>query len=199
MINSMDRKSDLGKCGPVPKARANALKNARLKNTRKTRSNSIFVEEFTPHQQYISGPINNKPLSCQNNAKINQEQFSKNQNKSSSSMEKRSKHLSEEYRKYQQKFNYPPLKTFDTKNCDEKKFEKLAKDPKANKDIFHKTTLDETRAALHSEMEGIVDNSERIKKPLCKSIDLDFNINGPGLYTHMDVKHPVGSKILKKK
>jgi hypothetical protein len=84
------------------------------------------------------------------------------------------------------------------KNYDQEKFKELAKDPRANKEVFHKTTVDEARTALQSEMEGIVDNPQRIEKPNCKSVDLDFKVNGPAPYTHMDVKHPVGSEILRK-
>lgn len=47
-------------------------------------------------------------------------------------------------------------------------------------------------------MEEIVDNPQRIEKPICKSVDLDFKVDGPDLYTHMDVKHTVGSEILRK-
>ena len=47
-------------------------------------------------------------------------------------------------------------------------------------------------------MEGIVDNPQRIEQPICKSVDLDFKVNGPAPYTHRDVKHPVGSEILRK-
>ena len=47
-------------------------------------------------------------------------------------------------------------------------------------------------------MEGIVDNPQRIEKPICKSVDLDFKVAGPAPYTHMDAKHPVNSEILRK-
>lgn len=194
-VNSISRGGDLGKSGPGPRAKADARRNAR-----KTGDGSIFVQGFTPQRQYGSRPIN-KPLSCRNNVKINQEQFNGNQNPggSSSSMETMSKRLSQEYTEYQQKFNSPPLsKRFDTKNYDREKFKELAKDPRANKEVFHKTTCDEARTALQSGMEGIVDNSQRIEKPICKSVDLDFKVDGPALYTHMDVKHPVGSEILRK-
>lgn len=194
-VNSINRGGDLGKSGPGPRAKADALKNAR-----KTGGRSLFVQGFTPQRQYGSRPIN-KPLSCRNNVKINQEQFSGNQNPggSSSSMEKMSKRLSQEYTEYQQNFNSPPVsKRFDTKNYDQEKFKELAKDPKANKEVFYKTTVDEARTALQAEMEGIIDNPQRIEKPICKSVDLDFKVNGPAPYTHMDVKHPVGSEILRK-
>ena len=112
-------------------------------------------------------------------------------------MESMSKRLSPEYKEYQQKFNSPLVsKRFDTKNYDQERFKKLAKDPKANKEVFHKTTVDEARTAIQAEIEGLVDNPQRIEQPICKSIDLDFKVDGPALYTHMDVKHPVGSEIL---
>jgi hypothetical protein len=186
-VNLISRGGDLGK--------ADALKNAR-----KTGGGSIVAQGFTPQRQYCSRPIN-KPLSCRRNVKINQEQFNGNQNLggSSSSMETMAKRLSQEYTEYQQKFNSPPVsKRFDTKNYDQEKFKELAKDPRANKEVFHKTTVDEARTALQSEMEGIVDNIQRIEKPICKSVDLDFKVDGPAPYTHMDVKHPVGSEILRK-
>ena len=41
-------------------------------------------------------------------------------------------------------------------------------------------------------------NPQRIEQPICNDLDLDFQIDGPGPYTHMDVKHPVGSEILLK-
>jgi hypothetical protein len=74
-VNSINHGGDLGKSGPGPRAKADALKNAR-----KTGGGSIFVQGFTPQRQYGSRPIN-KPLSCRNNVKINQEQFYGNQNK----------------------------------------------------------------------------------------------------------------------
>jgi hypothetical protein len=111
-VNSISRGGDLGTSGPGPRAKADALKNAR-----KTEGGSIFAQGFTPYRQYCSRP-SNKPLLCRNNVKINQEQFNGNQNpgRSSSSMETMSKRLSQEYKEYQQKFNSPPLsQRFDTK------------------------------------------------------------------------------------
>ena len=74
IVNSINRGGDLEKSGPGPRAKAEALKNAR-----KTGGGSIFVQGFTPQRQYGSRPIN-KPLSCRNNVKINEEQFNGNQN-----------------------------------------------------------------------------------------------------------------------
>ena len=184
------RGGDLGKSGPGPRAKAAALKNAG-----KTGGGSIFVQGFTSQPQYCSRPIN-KPLSCRNNVKINEEQFNGNQ---ADPMETMSRRLSPEYTEYQQKFNSPPLsERFDTKQYDQSKFKELAKDPKAKKEVFHKTTVDEARTAIYAESEGLVNNPKRIEKPICNNVDLDFQIDGPGPYTHMDVKHPVGSEILLK-
>jgi len=117
----------------------------------------------------------------------------------SSSLETISRRLSPEYKDYQQKFNSPPLsQRFDTKNYDPERFKELAKDSKATIEVFHKTTVDEARTAIHAEIEGLVDNAQPIEQPICKSVDLDFKVNGPAPYTHMDVKHPVGSDILRK-
>ena len=110
-----------------------------------------------------------------------------------------SKRLSQEYTEYQQKFNSPPVsKRFDTKNYDQEKFKELSNNPRANKEVFHKMTVDEARIAIHAEIEGLVDNAQRIEQMICKSVDLDFKVDGPAPYTHMDVKHPVGSEILRK-
>jgi hypothetical protein len=57
-----------------PRVKADALKNVR-----KTGGGSIFLQGFTPKRQYCSRPIN-KPLSCRNNVKINEEQFNGNKN-----------------------------------------------------------------------------------------------------------------------
>lgn len=143
------RGSELGKSGPGPRAKADALKNAK-----KAGGGSIFAQSFTPQRQYCSRPIN-KPLSCRNSVKINQEQFNDNQNTGGSypSMETMSKRLSQEYTEYQQKFNSPPLsQRFDTKKYQQEKFKELAKDTKAKKEVFHKTTVDEARTAIHAEI-----------------------------------------------
>ena len=68
------RGGELGKSGPGPRAKADALKNAR-----KTGGGSIFAQSFTPQRQYCSRPIN-KPLSCRTTGKLNEEQFNGNQN-----------------------------------------------------------------------------------------------------------------------
>ena len=107
--------------------------------------------------------------------------------------------LSQEYKEYQQVYNEPPLsKRFDTRNYDPVRFQVLSQDPHAKRKVYHKKTVDETRSAIQSEIEGIIKDVQRIPKPYCNLIDLDFAISGPFPYTHLDFKHPVGSAILKK-
>ena len=67
------RGGELGKSGPGPRAKADALKNAR-----KTGGGSIFAQSFTPQPQYCSRPIN-RPLSCRNHAKLKNNPFDNNQ------------------------------------------------------------------------------------------------------------------------
>lgn len=114
-------------------------------------------------------------------------------------METLGRQLSQEYKDYQQKFNSPTLsKRFDTLKFSKVRFEQLARDPNARTKVYHKKTVDEARSALQAEIMGIIEDVERIPQPYCKSVDLDFRISGPAPYSHLDMKHPVGSLILKK-
>ena len=58
-VNSISRGGDLKKSGSGPRAKADALKNAR-----KAGGGSIFAQGFTQQRQYGSRPISHKPLSC---------------------------------------------------------------------------------------------------------------------------------------
>lgn len=114
-------------------------------------------------------------------------------------METLGRQLSQEYREYQKEFNSPTLsKRFDTLKFTQERFLKLAKDPSARTKVYHKTTVDEARAALQAEIMGLIENVERIPQPYCKQVDLDFRISGPAPFSHLDIKHPVGTVILKK-
>ena len=81
---------------------------------------------------------------------------------------------------------------------DQEKFLKLGADSNAKKTVFHKTTVDEARSALHAEMEGHIENPQRLDQSFTKSVDIDFKVDGPYPFTHVDIKHPVGSEILQK-
>lgn len=107
--------------------------------------------------------------------------------------------LSQEYKEYQQVYNSPPLsKRFDTTNYDPVRFQLLSQDPHAKVEVYHKKTVDEARSAVQAEILGFINGVNRLPKPYCQSVDLDFVISGPSPFTHMDIKHPVGSAILKK-
>lgn len=179
--------------GPGPRAKADARRNA------STGTGSIIVQGFTPQSQYGSRPFNKlKPESCRNGVRLNQGQFNGHQNpdESSLSIEKMARHLCQNYREYQEKYNSPSLERFDTQEYNRTSFKELTVNPVTGE--RNKASCDEAITAVYSEMEGIVLNPKRIKQPICKSVDLDFVVSGPGKYSHMDVKHPVGSDILKK-
>lgn len=74
--------------------------------------------------------------------------------------------LSQEYKDYQKDVNSPTLsKRFDTLKFCQVRFRELARDPKARKEIYHKTTVGEARWALQVEMMGFVKDVERIPQP----------------------------------
>lgn len=170
-------------------------------------SGSIFAQGFIPQRQYGSRPMPQpgnfnipKAPSVRCSAKLDDTGFTEYLKPGESkSMERLSQTLSQEYTEYQQKFNSPPVsKRFDTKNYDQEKFKELSKDPNAKQTVFQKTTVDEARSALHAKMEGHIENPQRLNQSFSKSVDLDFKVDGPYPFTHVDIKHPVGSEILQK-
>jgi hypothetical protein len=170
-------------------------------------SESIFAEAFSPKLLYgsrptpLAGNFNiPKAPSVRYSAKLDNTEFTGYQRPGKSkSMETLSQTLSQEYSNYQQDFNSPPLsERFDTTNYDQAKFLELAKDPNAKKPVFHKTTVDEARSALHAELKGYIENPQLLDQSFTKSVDLDFKVDGPYRFTHIDIKHPVGSEILRK-
>ena len=106
-------------------------------------------------------------------------------------MDTLSRRLSQEYNEYQEQYNSPPLsKRFDTTNYDPGRFRVLSQDPNAKVQAYHKKTVDETRSAIQAEIFGFVNGVNRLPKPYCQSVDLDFVLSGPWTFTHMDIKHP---------
>ncbi len=196
------------KFGPGSKAKGAAKRDfARRQTSNKLTSGSLFAESFSPKPLYESRPMPQpgnfnipKPPSVRCSAKLDDMGFTGYLKPGESkSMEELSQTLSQEYSNYQQDFNSPPLsERFDTTNYDQEKFLELGADPNAKKTVFHKTTVDEARSALHAEMEGYVENPQRLDQQFTKSVDLDFKVDGPYPFTHVDIKHPVGSEILQK-
>lgn len=109
------------------------------------------------------------------------------------------RHLSQEYKEYHDQSNSPPISDrFDTKDYDSARFMQLSQDPHAKVEVYHKKTVDEARSAIQAEILEFINGVNRLPKPYCQSVDLDFVISGPSPFTYMDIKHLVGSAILKK-
>ena len=204
--NTSSPSSQPSKFSAGSKAKGAAARNIQRRRSRRS-SGSLFAESFSPKPLYGSRPMPQpgnfnipKPPSVRCSAKLDDMGFTGYLKPGESkSMETLSQTLSQEYTEYQQKFNSPPVsKRFDTKNYDQEKFKELSKDPNAKKTVFHKTTVDEARSALHAEMEGHIENPQRLDQSFTKSVDLDFKVDGPYPFTHVDIKHPVGSEILQK-
>jgi hypothetical protein len=63
---------------------------------------------------------------------------------------------------------------------------------------YTRGSVDEARAIVQAEFENIVINPTRPTKLEAIKVDLDFKVEGPKPYTHVDIKQPVGSDILTK-
>ena len=175
-VNSINRGGDLGKSGPGPQAKADALKNAR-----KTGGGSIFVHGFTPQRQYGSRPINAQPLSCRNNVKINQDQF--NGNGGGCGNNPKPPKSSAEYKR-------GPFK--ETEN--ERIFRENSINPQTK--VQDQKSVDEARAILSAKKQGLVTD---ISRPENSKVNLDFQAKGLGPYkgvTHVDIKTPISLEAL---
>ena len=175
-VNSINRGGHLGKSGPGPRAKTDALKNAR-----KTGGGSVFVHGFTPQRQYKSRPINAQPLSCRNNVKINQDQFNGNGGYGNNPKPPKS---SAEYKR-------GPFK--ETEN--ELIFRENFINPQTK--VQYQKSVDEVRAILSAKKQGLVNDISRPQNP---KVDLDFQAKGLGPYkgvTHVDIKTPISLEALK--
>ncbi len=105
--------------------------------------------------------------------------------------------LSPEYAEYQSKYYSDSLpKRFDTKDYSVDEFENLAKDPRT--DAYTRVSIDEARAALQADRQNIIIEPTRPDKSVAKNVDLDYEVSGPAPFTHVDIKTPIGSEILRK-
>jgi hypothetical protein len=113
------------------------------------------------------------------------------------SIEKISLELSTDYAEFQEDFYSPSLgKRFNTDRCSPEKFKRLARNPQTQK--YNRTSIDEARAVVQAEMENLVVKPIRPDKITSIKMNLDYQVAGPGSYTHVDIKNPVGSDILTK-
>jgi len=113
-------------------------------------------------------------------------------------MDKLANSLSSEYSEFQNKY-YPESlpKRFDTNNYSIEEFKKLAQDPRANNIKYDRVSIDEARTVVQAKLENVIIEPARPDMETAKLVDLDFIVEGPAPFTHIDVKNPVGSEILK--
>ena len=114
-------------------------------------------------------------------------------------MDKFANSLSPEYSKFQNKYYSESLpKRFDTNNYSTKEFKELAQDPRSSDTKFDRVSIDEARTVVQAKLEKVIIEPARPGMEAAKRVDLDFTVQGPAPFTHIDVKNPVGSEILKK-
>ena len=89
---------------------------------------------------------------------------------------------------------------FNTTNYSISKFKKLAEDPRAKeiKYKYNRVCIDEARSIVQADLENIIIKPSRPDGQTARKVDLDFLVEGPKPYTHIDIKTPVGSQILEK-
>lgn len=113
------------------------------------------------------------------------------------SMDEMSRSLSEEYEDFQEEYSSESSsERFDTKSCSEEKFKQLATDPRSGS--ISRVSIDEARGAVQAEIEGKLIQPRRPDVEVAKRVDLDMKTEGPGPWTHADLKHPIGSEMLRK-
>nr|UHY40958.1 hypothetical protein [Thalassionema frauenfeldii] len=130
--------------------------------------------------------------------KPNPVDFNNNEQKNLS-MDELCKVISPEHTKFRNKyFDDISFKRFDTKEYSIKEFKQLATDPTKNTTNFKRREIDEARAIIQAKLENLIVEPTRPTFEKAKSVNLDFEIKGPAPYKYCDVKHPVGSHILKR-
>jgi hypothetical protein len=136
-------------------------------------------------------------LGSQNRARSiydpNQDKFS-SEMKWYGSMKEQARSLNIDYEAYQEKWN--PSLPFNPSDYDQERFRDLAKSIKTKdgKLISTKVSINDSISAFQLESEGEYKNL-RHPDP-ATGVNLDFETDGPGNYTHLDFKHPVGSEVL---
>ena len=115
------------------------------------------------------------------------------------SMDTMANSLSPKYSEFQNKY-YPELspKRFETNQCSPIKFQRLARDSRADGAKYDRVSIDEARAVVQAELQNVVIEPTRADKLEARRVDLDYKVQGPDPLTHVDIKHPVGSEALQK-
>ena len=112
-------------------------------------------------------------------------------------MDAMSNSLNPEFLQYQKDY-YPKSspQRFNTNQCPSSKFNQLAYDPVRNKHT--RISIDEARAVVQAELQNVVIEPTRANELEARRVDLDFTVQGPDPWTHVDIKQPIGSKALSK-
>ena len=111
------------------------------------------------------------------------------------SMDAMSNSLNPEFSQYQNDYypkSLPPR--FDTTQCPSSKFNQLAHDSVRNK--YTRISIDEARAVVQAELKNVVIEPTRANQLEARRVDLDFKVQGPHPWTHVDIKQPIGSEAL---
>lgn len=111
------------------------------------------------------------------------------------SMDAMSNSLNPEFSQYQNDYyprSLPPR--FDTTQCPSSKFNQLAHDSVRNK--YTRISIDEARAVVQAELQNVVIGPNRANQVESRLVDLDFTVQGPYPWTHVDIKQPIGSEAL---
>jgi len=115
------------------------------------------------------------------------------------SMDELAKSLSPKYLNFQKKYYSEALgDRFEPKNYSVSEFKELARDPRENQIKYDRASIDEARAIIQARSENLVSKPTRPDMETARRVDLDFKVQGPDPFTHVDVKNPVGSEVLKK-
>ena len=115
------------------------------------------------------------------------------------SMDKFAKSLSPDYSEFLNKYWSDSLpERFNTKKYSTKEFKELATSPRLSKNSINRISIDEARTVTQAKLQSIIINPARPDNKLAQRVDLDFIVDGPEPFTHVDVKTPVSSEILKK-
>lgn len=111
------------------------------------------------------------------------------------SMGAMSNSLNPEFSQYQKDY-YPKSspQRFDTSQCPSSKFNQLAYDSVRNKHT--RISIDEARAVVQAELQNVVIEPTRANQLETRRVDLDFKVQGPHPWTHVDIKQPIGLKAL---
>jgi hypothetical protein len=166
-------------------------------------NNSQGTEGFNPkpinyqyfgHQEYRAQNFRVAPKLQEN--PVDRNNFGQPSWKSSNTiftifMDELANSLSPEYTEFQRRYFSESLEPrFDTLNYSVEEFTELAKDTRSNVIKYDRVSIDEARAIVQAQSENLVIAPTRLDTKTARRVDLDYKVEGPLPYTHVDVKQP---------